>query len=103
MGKRSREKPARLGEKLLQVRNWLGLSQTAMWKRLELQDKNPCTVISGYENGTQEPSLITLLKYAQFAGISTDALIDDEADLPARLLSHQAEARIKPVSSKRKV
>ena len=85
MGKRSREKPARLGEKLLQIRNSLGLSQTDIWRRLELEGKNHYTVISAYENDKQEPSLTTILRYARIAGISTDVLLDDELDLPKKL------------------
>jgi transcriptional regulator with XRE-family HTH domain len=85
MGRNPRDKPERLPEKLLQIREALGLSQNEMLSRLGLQERLGRTAISGYELGTSEPSLITVLLYARAAGISTDVLIDDERDLPARL------------------
>ena len=44
------------------------------------------SAISGYELGTREPTLITLLKYARLAGVHMDVLVDDEMDLPKKLL-----------------
>ena len=85
MGRTSREKPARLGEKLLQVRNALGLSQNEILSRLGLTERLSRDDISKYERGVREPSLLVLLRYARAAGISTDVLIDDELNLPARL------------------
>ena len=85
MGRYHRKKPARLAEKLLGVRQALGLSQNEMIRRLGLVDEITQSRISGYELGTREPSLPTLLRYARVAGISTDVLIDDEIDLPKRL------------------
>jgi transcriptional regulator with XRE-family HTH domain len=85
MGKRPRRKPLRLGEKLLWIRNCLGLSQTQMWKKLEIDDYLPYTVISGYERGLREPSLEIVLKYARLAGVQMEVLVDDELDLPDRL------------------
>jgi len=84
MGRTSREKPARLGEKLLQIRNALGLSQSEILSRLGLTERLSRDDISKYERGVREPSLIVLLRYARAAGISTDVLIDDELDLPAK-------------------
>jgi transcriptional regulator with XRE-family HTH domain len=81
------EKPKRLAEKLLTVRNLLGLSQTEMLKRLEADDRMDYYRISEFESGKGEPSLLILLAYARAANISTDVLIDDEIDLPARLPS----------------
>jgi|ERR1041384_3479474 transcriptional regulator with XRE-family HTH domain len=85
MGKRPRRKPARLGEKLLQIRTYLGLSQTEMWRKLELEDYLPYTVISGYERGLREPALEIVLKYARMVGIQMEVLVDDELDLPEHL------------------
>lgn len=82
MGRYHRQKPARLAEKLLQIRIDLGLSQNELIKHLGLEDEITQSRISGYELGTREPSLPTLLKYARAIGISTDVLIDDEMDLP---------------------
>ena len=82
MGRISREKPKRLGEKLHQIRVKLGLSQNQMLKELGLSDKVFRSAISGYELGTREPSLLILLEYARLAGVSTDVLIDDKLKLP---------------------
>ena len=83
MGRYHRQKPARLAEKLLQIRKSLGLSQNEMIRSLGLENEITQSRISGYELGTREPSLPTLLRYARRAGISTDVLIDDELDIPA--------------------
>ena len=80
MGHSPRPRPARLGEKLLTLRQRLGLSQTQMCKALDLQVDY--SAVSNYELGTREPPLPVLLKYARLAGISTDLLIDDGLDLP---------------------
>ena len=87
MGRYSRKKPFRLAEKLLQIRNALGLSQNELIRKLGLEDELTQSRISGYELGTREPSLPTLLKYARIAGIYVDVLIDDELDLPEKLPS----------------
>jgi transcriptional regulator with XRE-family HTH domain len=85
MGKRARRKPERLAEKLVQIRTALGLSQGEMLRRLEVEDQIDYTAISKYELGRNEPSLLILLQYARVAGVSTDVLIDDRQDLPAKL------------------
>src|SRR5258708_6702606 len=85
MGRKKRQRPARLGEKLLEVRNSLDLSQTEMWKRLGLEDQCTYYAISHYEKGTEEPSLITILKYSRLAKVRVEVLIDDELELPSHL------------------
>jgi transcriptional regulator with XRE-family HTH domain len=85
MGKRARRKPERLAGKLAQIRAALGLSQSEMLRRLEVEDQIDYTAISKYELGRNEPSLLILLQYARVAGVSTDVLIDDKQDLPAKL------------------
>jgi transcriptional regulator with XRE-family HTH domain len=87
MGSRARPKPERLAEKLFQIRLSLDVSQDGMLARLELDESHFRSAISGYELGTREPPLQILLKYARLVGISTDVLIDDELDLPDKLLS----------------
>lgn len=82
-----RPKPERLAEKLLQIRNALGLSQTEMLRRLGLEESMKYTRISEYELGIREPSLMTLLQYARAAGVCVDVLINDEMNLPAKLPS----------------
>ena len=105
MGKTARERPARLAEKLKQIREMLGLSQNQMLVRLGLDGKLLRTAISGYELGTSEPTLLVLLKYARAAGVSTDVLIDDDLDLPERLpapANDQMGVRVSPRGHKRK-
>jgi transcriptional regulator with XRE-family HTH domain len=85
MGKKPRLKQERLGEKLLQIRNGLGLSQTEIWKRLGIEDLIPQKQISKYELGITEPPLAILLQYTYAAGVHMEALVDDELDLPDKL------------------
>ena len=80
-----RLKSRRLGDKLLQIREALGLSQSEMLRRLGFDDVLPYTRISDYERGKREPPYPMVLQYARAAGVSTDILIDDELDLPAKL------------------
>ena len=81
----TRQKPERLAEKLKQIRLSLGLSQDGMLERLGLAEEFFRSRISAYELGNREPPLPVLLRYARLVNISTDVLIDDEMDLPARL------------------
>lgn len=83
MGHSPRPRPARLGGKLLTIRQRLGFSQTAMAKALELEINY--SAVSNYELETREPPLPVLLKYARLAGVYVDVLIDDNLDLPKRL------------------
>jgi transcriptional regulator with XRE-family HTH domain len=85
MGMKARQKPKRLAEKLLQIRLALGLSQSELVSRLKLEDTISYKKISDYELGRREPTLLILLQYARVANISTDVLIDDRLNLPARL------------------
>jgi transcriptional regulator with XRE-family HTH domain len=85
MGVRARQRPERLAEKLLQIRTSLGLSQSELLRRLEVEDAISYKKISDYERGEREPSLLILLQYARVANVSTDVLIDDELELPAKL------------------
>ncbi len=81
----ARPKPKRLAEKLLQIRNALGLSQTEIHKRLGIEELIPYTQISKYESGLREPPLEILLQYARVAGVHMEALVDDELDLPEKI------------------
>jgi transcriptional regulator with XRE-family HTH domain len=83
MARGARVKPARLAEKLIQIRTALGLSQNELIRRLDADLTQ--NRISEYETGKGEPPLPILLKYARLVGISTDVLIDDELDLPDKL------------------
>jgi transcriptional regulator with XRE-family HTH domain len=88
MGKAKRARPARLAEKLVTVRNSLGLSQNEMLNRLGLADEFGRNYISAFELGMREPPLPVLLKYAQLAGVWIDVLVDDDLELPKNLPAH---------------
>ena len=85
MARGPREKPERLAEKLRAIREGLGLSQSELLRRLGAEDRMAYHRISEFESGKGEPSLLILLAYARLAGVSTDALIDDQLDLPNKL------------------
>src|SRR5687767_1170308 len=82
MGRSSRPKPARLAEKLRQVRDCLGLSQNEMLRHLGFDEELFQGSVSGYELGTREPPLTVLLQYARAANVYVEALIDDDLGLP---------------------
>jgi transcriptional regulator with XRE-family HTH domain len=82
MGRGYRSKPARLAEKLLQIRTVLGLSQEGMVERLDIADAPGRHYISGFELGTREPTLATLLRYAELVNVWLDVLARDDLDLP---------------------
>jgi transcriptional regulator with XRE-family HTH domain len=79
VGQRRRAKPKRLAEKLLAIRQKLGVSQSQLAKLLEF-DKGVAR-ISEYEHGIREPDLIVLLSYAKLARISLDVLANDNREL----------------------
>lgn len=81
MGTRSRPKPKHLAKKLRKIRLSLGLSQDGLIERLGVEEEVVRSTISAFERGTREPSYPLLLKYARLAGVSTDVLIDDDAEL----------------------
>jgi transcriptional regulator with XRE-family HTH domain len=85
MGTKPRIKPQRLAEKLRVIRLALGLSQAEMWRHLGVEDLIVFKQISAYEMGKREPPLMILLQYARAAGVSTDVLIDDNLELPAKM------------------
>lgn len=84
MGRASRPKPKFLAEKLKQIRLSLNLSQGDMLILLgyPADKKEFRSIVSAYELGKREPTLIDLLKYSRITGISVETIIDDELDLP---------------------
>lgn len=85
-----RRKPARLAEKLLAIRDQLGLSQGGIIRHLGLENELERDYISKFERGILEPTLNVLLAYAR--AISTtgrgeflEAIIDDKMDLPEKI------------------
>jgi transcriptional regulator with XRE-family HTH domain len=95
-------KPERLSEKLLQIRNALGLSQPQLLGRLGFEDLIDYRRISEFELGDAEPPLPVLLRYAHLAGVHMEDIVDDEVDLPARLPGNVRYERIKRTSASRK-
>jgi transcriptional regulator with XRE-family HTH domain len=91
----ARPRPERLAEKLLQIRNALGLSQTQMLRHLGVEDAISYHRISEYELGKNEPPLIILLQYARVAGVYVEDLIDDELNLPGKLPGNARHEGIK--------
>ena len=80
MGRTRRNRPKKLGRKLLAIRQRLGLSQTEMSKALGL--KVHYSAVSNFELGTREPDLIVVLKYARLAKVPMEILVDDKLKLP---------------------
>jgi transcriptional regulator with XRE-family HTH domain len=91
----ARRRPQRLAEKLLQIRNALGLSQTEMHRRLGVEDGSAYTRISDYELDKAEPTLMVLLQYSRVAGVHTEVLIDDDLNLPDKLPDTVSHSEIK--------
>lgn len=86
MGRKSRDQPVRLAEKLLRIREALGLSQSEMLRRIGREESGHRNFISDYERGVRVPSLLEVLAYARVVGLSMDVLVDDDLDLPKHLL-----------------
>jgi transcriptional regulator with XRE-family HTH domain len=103
MGQVPRFRPKRLAEKLLQIREALGLSQNGMIRHLGLTGVISQNGISAFECGRREPQLPILLRYARAAGVWVDVLIDDDLDLPAVLPSSpKSEGILQKQSSRKK-
>ena len=96
MGKKARERPGRLAEKLMQIRRTLGDSQNELIRRMGLQAKTTQADISEYERGEREPPLPVLLGYARAANVYVEVLIDDQINLPEEL-----PARRRSIGNKR--
>jgi transcriptional regulator with XRE-family HTH domain len=97
-----RRRPKFLAEKLLQIRNGLGLSQAEMLRRLGVEDQIDYTTISKYELDKNEPPLDILLQYARVAGVHIEDVVDDELDLPVKLPGNVRYQGLKRKSAARK-
>ena len=75
----ARPRPKRLAEKLLKIRQSLGVSQSVMVYRLGVE--LAANSISKYENDLNEPPTDVILAYARLARIPLEQLVDDEMEL----------------------
>ena len=80
MGRSRRNKPKKLSQKLLAIRQRLNMSQTEMARALQL--KVHYSAVSNYELGTREPDLIIVLRYSRLAGVPMETIVDDQLSLP---------------------
>jgi transcriptional regulator with XRE-family HTH domain len=85
MGKAPGYKPLHLGQKIVEARRKLGLSQNGLIRHLGLTEELFQGDISAFELGNRIPDLRTLLLLANAVGVYVDVLIDDELDLPEKL------------------
>ena len=79
----ARPRPKRLAEKLLQIREALGLSQREMAEQLAEQARGKITYknISKYERDKSVPYIEIVLAYARLANVSMIQIVDDDLDL----------------------
>ena len=79
----ARNRPKRLAEKLLQIREALRLSQREMAERLseragvKITHKN----ISRYERDKSVPFIEVVLAYARLANVEMNEIVDDDLEL----------------------
>jgi transcriptional regulator with XRE-family HTH domain len=87
MGTRSRQKPARLAGKLLEIRRKIdgGLTQNELVKRLGFEEEFDQERVSKFERGVLEPPLPVLCAYADLANVILDVIARDSLDLPDKL------------------
>jgi transcriptional regulator with XRE-family HTH domain len=100
MGRRRRERPKRLAEKLMQIRQGLGLTQTELIRHLGFEDELTKRDISAFERGSNEPNLMVLLAYSEVANLYVEVLIKDSLDLPLRIPAPKKNEGI-PLPSKK--
>lgn len=101
MGSSSRTRPRFLSNKLRQIREALGLSQTEMGRLIGLETEFARNYVSGYERSTREPTLDVLLRYSEVSGCWINALVDDDVDLPAKLPANPKSEGIRRKRSSR--
>ena len=77
-----RAMPKKLGKKLKQIREGLGMSQREIVKALNYT-ATPlrASQISQYENGQREPTMMLVLAYARLANVPMECLVDDKIKL----------------------
>jgi transcriptional regulator with XRE-family HTH domain len=92
-----RQKPARLAEKLLQIRTALGLSQNEIIRRMGFEGELIQAHISAYERKHENrvPPLGVVLQYARCAGVDMEVIVDDKLDLPEHLPAKPGSNRMR--------
>jgi transcriptional regulator with XRE-family HTH domain len=74
-----RAMPKKLGKKMKQIRESLGMSQREIVKALNYKDTPlRASQISQYETGQREPTMMLVLAYARLANVPMEALVDDK-------------------------
>jgi transcriptional regulator with XRE-family HTH domain len=77
-----RAMPKKLGKKMKQIRESLGMSQREIVKALNYKDTPlRASQISQYETGQREPTMMLVLAYARLAKIPMEDLVDDKMKL----------------------
>jgi transcriptional regulator with XRE-family HTH domain len=77
----AKEVPNKLGPKLKAIRLHLGYTMEEMAEAVGKKGRSRRARVYEWEQGERQPDLNSLLAYARLAGVSTDVLIDDEAEL----------------------
>jgi len=78
-----RAMPKKLGKKMKQIRENLGMSQREIVKALNYKDTPlRASQISQYETGQREPTMMLVLAYSRLAGLPMECLVDDKMKLP---------------------
>lgn len=77
-----RAMPKKLGKKMRQIREQLGMSQRQMVDALNYT-ATPlrASQLSQYENGQREPTMMLVLAYARLAKVPMECLVDDRMKL----------------------
>ena len=77
-----RAMPKKLGKKLRQIREGLGMSQRQIVEALNYT-ATPlrASQVSQYENGQREPTMMLVLAYARLANVPMERLVDDKMKL----------------------
>lgn len=82
MGTRKRNQPRELPMKLALIRAKLEVGQKEMASLLQkVEPTVQPGMVSRYERGLLEPSLIVLLQYARIGKVTMEMLVDDEIKL----------------------
>ena len=85
MGRKPQRRPKHLGKKLESIRKQLEITQAKMAELLMehgAEDTTHSGYVAEFETGKRIPSVFTLLAYSKIVGVSINALVDDELDLP---------------------